>query len=71
MGIKKTLTEILSVLPIVKNKTYKSAGVYSSETDNTKTGGTNSSDGFNMSTDPFAGNDLGTLTEGIVVNNIK
>ncbi len=71
MGFKKTMTDILNLLPIVKNKTYKGAGVYASETDNTKTGGTNQSDGFNASTDPFAGDDTGTLTESKVIINRK
>jgi len=71
MGIKKTISDILSTLPIIKNKKWKSAGVYSHETDTTYTGGTNKSEGFNASTDPFAGDDTGTLTEGKSVINKK
>lgn len=53
MGFKKTMADILNLLPIIKNKKLGSAGAYLSETDNTLTGRTNQSEGFNASTDPY------------------
>ena len=71
MGIKKTITDILNLLPIVKNRVIKSPGVYNTETDTTYTGGQNRSDTFNDSTDPFMGSDSKIYVEGKVVKNIK
>jgi len=71
MGFKKTMTDILNSLPVIKNKIYKSAGVYASETDNTGTGRTNKTDGFTMSTDPLGGDDTMTLTDRKIVINRK
>lgn len=68
MGSKKTITEILNLLPIVKNNKYSSPGVYTIETDTTFTGNTNKSD---KSTDPYGGIDTGELIEGKIINNIK
>ena len=53
MSFKKTMTDILNTLPIIKNRKIKSPGVYTSETDTTFVYETNTSDIFNKSTDPL------------------
>lgn len=64
MIAKKTITDILKLLPTIVNRTWKSAGVYAYETDNTKTGRTNKTDTFEPSTDPFALNEEKISVEG-------
>jgi hypothetical protein len=67
MNIKKTITDIINSIKSATEKRYKSAGVFMSETDNTKTGATNESGGYNQSTDPFAKNDTDLFTDRIIV----
>jgi hypothetical protein len=71
MNFKKTITDILNLLPIVKNKKRNSAGVYFSETDTTFTGRTNKSDTFEPSTDPFSNSDEQITGEGKIIINKK
>lgn len=66
MGIKKTITEIIKGIKSATEKRYKSPGVFMSETDNTKTGATNQSGGFDKSTDPFANNDTDMFLDRII-----
>jgi hypothetical protein len=65
---KKTISDILKTLPGIINRTNKSAGAYLSETDTTYTGGSNTSGGFDMSTDPLANNDMGSFSDRIIIN---
>lgn len=71
MEFKKTMTEILNLIPLIKNKVIKSPGVYMSETDTTFTGSKNRSDTFNNSTDPFLSGEEQIYVEGKVVINKK
>lgn len=65
------MTEILNLIPLIKNKVIKSPGVYMSETDTTFTGSKNRSDTFNNSTDPFLSGEEQIYVEGKVVINKK
>jgi hypothetical protein len=71
MKFKKTITDILNTLPIIKNKKFKSPGVYTNETDTTYSGGLNKSDTFEPSTNPFTGENDRIITEGKIVINKK
>lgn len=71
MSLKKTITDILGLLPITKNKTRKSSNVYMNETDTSFTGRTNQSSGYDASTDPTGTNNVDSLKEGKIVINKK
>jgi hypothetical protein len=66
MGFTKTMSEILNLLPIVKNRKYKSAGVYMSETDTTFTGRTNKSE----TSDTDSTNDSTLIIDGKINKTI-
>ena len=68
MDFKKTMKEILNLLPGVKKNNRTSPGVYEYETDTSQTGGTNQSEGYNASSNSFDDNDTGTLKDSKVVN---